>query len=652
METSHVRHQDRRLRFGAFGLDLQSRELTHRGERIKLQDKPFQLLEVLLAARGNLVTREELRRKLWPADTFVDFEAGLNTAMRKLRDALRDEPKAPRFIETVQRHGYRFIAPIETTQPADSAADSASRISRQTVSGQGQQDGGRHKFLRARYVLVLAGLAFAALAVLLLRLNVGELRDPLLGAAVVGRIRSLAVLPLENLSADPSQEYFADGMTEALITNLGKIGRVRVISRTSAMQYKGTRKALPEIGRELNVDAVVEGAVLRSGERVRITMQLVEASSDRHLWAETYERDLRDVLVLQDELALTIAKQVQIKLSVAEQTRLATAHSVDTEALEAYLQGREEWNNWTEESSRKSIRYFERAVRKNPGYASAWAGISDAYMLLHIFGGYSQASSPSQAAFQKAKTAALKALELDPSLSEAHVSLASVLLFQWTAAEQELQRAIALNPSNAMAHQWYGYLLSALGRFDEAIAEMKRAFELDPLSSNKQNSLAATYYRAARYDEALEHFREVPDADVNSAYRHCRMAAIYEQKGMQREAVGEMLTALRIKHQNELAAAVQGKFTSSGYSSAKKTFLWGDLQENQRQVKDGLLPLAVTIAGDYALLGETDKAFEWLEKAFQEREHDLMYLKVDDRFEALRPEPRFQDLVRRIGLRP
>jgi tetratricopeptide (TPR) repeat protein len=394
----------------------------------------------------------------------------------------------------------------------------------------------------------------------------------------------------------------------------------------------------------------VEGAVLRSGERVRITTQLVETSSDRHLWAETYERDLRDVLVLQDELALTIAKQVQVKLSVDEQTRLATAHPVDTEALEAYIQGREEWNNWTEESSKKSIKYFEQAVRKNPAYAPAWAGISDAYYLLHIFGAHSQAFSPPQEAFQKAKTAALKALELDPSLSEAHVSLASVLLFQWIAAEKELQRAIALNPSNAMAHQWYGYLLSALGRFDEAIAEMKLALELDPLSSNKQNSLGATFYRAARYDEALELFREMPDADVNSAYRHYRMAAIYERKEMQKEAVAEMLTALRIKHQNELATTVQGKFTSSGYSSAKKTFLWGDLRENQRQVKDGILPLAVTIAGDYALLGETEKAFEWLETAFREREHDLMYLNVDDRFAGLRSDPRFQNLVHLIGL--
>src|SRR6266849_5871396 len=614
------------VRFGPFELDLRAGELRKQGLKTKLQQQPFRVLALLLEHPGEVVTREELRKAIWPADTFVDFNGGLDAAIYKVRNTLGDSSENPRFVETLPRRGYRFIAPVEVVDEV------------------------HPKTIRVRNLLMIGGVLTAVVLALLFGLNLAGTRDRLLRRTSNRRIRSLAVLPLQNLSGDPSQEYFVDGMTEALTTDLGKIGALRVISRTSAMQYKGTHKNMSEIAKELNVDAAVEGAVLRSGERVRITTQLVDTSSDRHLWAETYERDLRDVLRLQDELALTIAKQVQVKVSADEQTRLATAYSVDTEALEAYLQGREEWNNWTEESSKKSIKYFEQAVDKNPGYAPAWAGISDAYMLLHVFGARSQTFSSRQEAFQKAKTAALKALELDPSLSEAHVSVASALLFQWADAEKELQRAIALNPSNAMAHQWYGYLLSALGRFDEAIAEMKRALELDPLSSNKQNSLAATFYRAGRYDEAHEHFREVPEADVNSAYRHHRMAAIYERKGMQKEAVTEIVTALRIKHQNELAAAVQSKFVSSGYSSAKETFLWGDLQENQRQAKDGLLPLAVTIAGDYALLGQTKKAFEWLEKAFREREHGLMYLKVDDRFEALRSDPRFQSLVHLIGL--
>lgn len=620
-----VLHRPRGIRFGPFELDLRAGELRKHGLKTRLQLQPFRVLALLLEHPGEVVTREELRQVIWPADTFVDFNEGLDATIYKLRNTLGDSSENPRFVETLPRRGYRFIARVEPVEV-------------------------HPKRIRVHKLVTLAGVLTAIVLAVIFGLNLAGTRDRLLSRTSNRRIRSLVVLPLQNLSGDPSQEYFVDGMTEALTTDLGKICALRVISRTSAMQYKGTHKKMSEIAKELNVDAAVEGAVLRSGERVRITAQLVEASSDRHLWAETYERDLRDALVLQDELALTIAKQVRVKLSVDEQTRLATAQSVDTEALEAYLQGREEWNNWTEESSKKSIKYFEQAVDKNPGYAPAWAGISDAYMLLHMFGAHSQTFAPPQETFQKAKTAALKAIELDPSLSEAHVSLASVLLFQWTAGENELQRAIALNPSNAMAHQWYGYLLSAMGRFDEAIAEMKRALELDPLSSNKQNSLGATFYRAGRYDEALEHFREVPDADVNSAYRHNRMAAIYERKGMQKEAVAEMLTALRIKHQNELAANVQGEFTSSGYSSAKKTFLRGDLQENQKQVKDGLLPLAVTIAGDYASLGETGKAFEWLERAFREREHDLMYLKVDDRFAVLQSDPRFQNLLHLIGL--
>jgi len=606
------------LRFGPFELDLRAAELRKHGLKTRLQQQPFRVLALLLEHPGEVVTREELRQAIWPADTFVDFHEGLDATIYKLRNTLGDSSENPRFVETLPRRGYRFIAPVEEVRP---------------------------KTIRARNLLTLAGVLTAVVLGVLFGLNLSGTRDRLLRRTSNRRIRSLAVLPLQNLSGDPSQEYFVDGMTEALTTNLGKIGALRVISRTSAMQYKGTRKGLPEIGRELNVDAVVEGAVLRSGERVRITAQLVEASSDRHLWAQAYERDLGDVLLLQDELAQTIAKQIQIKLSLEEQTRLATARMIDAEALEAYLQGRDQWNKWTEEGVRKSIGYFEQAVHKDSAYAQGWAGISDAYSLLYMFG-----YSPSEEALPKAKTAALRALELDSSLSEAHVSLACVMRFEWTAKEKESQRAIELNPNNAMAHQYYGYVLSSLGRFDEAIAEMKRALELDPLTPNKQNSLGATFYRAGRYDEALEQFREVPDPDANSERRHRRMAAIYERRAQQREAVNELLIGLRLAGEKELATSVEQKFISSGYWSARETFLWGDLREKQKRAKKGQPALALAIAGDYASLGEKEKAFVWLEKSFQEREGDLMYLNVDDRFAALRSDPRFQNLVHLIGL--
>ncbi len=614
-----VLHPPRRvIRFGPFELDLRAGELRKHGLKTRLQQQPFRVLALLLEHPGEVVTREELRQAIWPADTFVDFHEGLDATIYKLRNTLGDSSENPRFVETLPRRGYRFIAPVEEVRP---------------------------KTIRARNLLTLAGVLTAVVLGVLFGLNLSGTRDRLLRRTSNRRIRSLAVLPLQNLSGDPSQEYFVDGMTEALTTNLGKIGALRVISRTSAMQYKGTRKGLPEIGRELNVDAVVEGAVLRSGERVRITAQLVEASSDRHLWAQAYERDLGDVLLLQDELAQTIAKQIQIKLSLEEQTRLATARMIDAEALEAYLQGRDQWNKWTEEGVRKSIGYFEQAVHKDSAYAQGWAGISDAYSLLYMFG-----YSPSEEALPKAKTAALRALELDSSLSEAHVSLACVMRFEWTAKEKESQRAIELNPNNAMAHQYYGYVLSSLGRFDEAIAEMKRALELDPLTPNKQNSLGATFYRAGRYDEALEQFREVPDPDANSERRHRRMAAIYERRGQQREAVNELLIALRLAREKELATSVEQKFISSGYWPARETFLWGDLREKQKRAKKGQPALALAIAGDYASLGEKDKAFAWLEKSFHEREGDLMYLNVDDRFVALRSDPRFQNLVHLIGL--
>jgi TolB-like protein/DNA-binding winged helix-turn-helix (wHTH) protein len=606
------------LRFGPFELDLRAAELRKHGLKTRLQQQPFRVLALLLEHPGEVVTREELRQAIWPADTFVDFDEGLDATIYKLRNTLGDSSESPRFVETVPRRGYRFIAPVEGVRP--------------------------HK-RRVRNLLTLAGVLTAVGLALLFWLNLAGMRERLLSRTSNRRIRSLVVLPLQNLSGDPSQEYFVDGMTEVLTTDLGKIGALRVISRTSAMQYKGTHKKMSEIAKELNVDAAIEGAVLRSGERVRITAQLVEAASDRHLWAQAYERDLRDVLVLQDELAQTIAKQVQIKLSLQEQASLAGARTIDAEVLEAYLQGREQWNKWTEEGVRKSIEYFDQAVHKDSAYAQAWAGISDSYHLLYMFG-----YSPSEEALPKAKTAALRAIELDSSLSEAHVSLACVMRYEWTAKEKEFQRAIELNPNNAMAHQYYGYALSALRRFDEAIAEMKRALELDPLSPNKQNSLGATFYRAGRYEEALEQFREVPDPDANSEFRHRRMAAIYERRGQQKKAINELLIGLKLAGEKELATSVEQKFISSGYWPAQEAFLRGDLREKQKRAKKGQPALAVAIAGDYASLGEKDRAFAWLEKSFQEREGGLMYLNVDDRFAALRSDPRFQNLVHLIGL--
>lgn len=611
------------IRFGSFEVDLRAGELRRDGARVRLQQQPFRVLALLLERPGDLITREELRRAIWPTTEFGSFDEGLDAIIYKLRSALGDTAEHPRFIETLPRRGYRFIAPVARA---------------------GRPAGSR------RVPLVLAG-GGVVLAALLLELSAGGLSVRWPARAAVPRIRSIAVLPLVNLSGDSTQEYFADGMTDALITDLGRISGLRVISRTSAMHYKGTRARLPEIARELDVDAVVEGSVLRAGPRVRITAQLVAAATDRHLWAETYEGDLGDVLALQDEVARAIAHQVQTTLTPPFDRRVASARPVHPEAYDAYLRGRQDWDAWTEQGLKRSIAYFERAVEKDPAYAPAWAGLSDAYHLLGQFG-----YLPQPVAWPKAKAAALQAIALDSTLSEAHVSLSGVRLHHersWPGMEDELRRAIALNPNNAMAHQWYGYYLSALGRFDAAIAEMRRALELDPLSPNKVNSLAATFYRAGRYDDALRHFRQVPDPDANSELRHRRMATIYERKGMLREAIAELVTAMTLAGKPEVAALLEPEFRRSGYAAAKKAFLWADLGEMLRRAQQPYpRPRTIEIAADYALLGEKDKAFGWLDEAVRVGDGGLMYLRVDDRFAGLRSDPRFTALVRRLGFPP
>jgi TolB-like protein/DNA-binding winged helix-turn-helix (wHTH) protein/lipoprotein NlpI len=613
------------LRFGQFEFDLRTAEIYKEGKRIKLQEQPCQVLALLIERPGELISREELRKKLWPNDTFVDFDHGVNIAINKLRDALGDSPEKPRFIETLPRRGYRFIAAVESI-PSAPHQDLTVHIER--VAEQPTKALTSH---RPAKVWIAAG-ALAAILVLLVGLNLGGLRQRLLRTNAAGRIQSLAVLPLENISGDPSQEYFADGMTEALITDLGKIAVLRVISRTSAMHYKGTRKTLPEIARELNVDAVVEGAVLRSGNRVRITAQLVEASSDRHLWAESYERDLQDVLALQSEVAGVIANEIRVKLTPQEQARLASARPINPEAQEAYMKGRYELNRNTSESLEKSLAYFQQAIQKDPAFAQAWAGLSDVYGDLGEW-----RLLPRRAAQAKQEEASNKAVELDETLSDAYVSLG------------EYERAIDLDPNNARAHLYQGRALLVNGRIDEAIVEVKRAQRLDPLNPYLRNNAGVTLYYAGRYDEALEQFHHVPDPDLNSGWRHRLIAEIYERKGMQKEAMAEFVTALKLGGEEDLAARVQRRYVSSGYSEAKKTLLWGEITEGEKRAKTGTLPEnAGWIAGDYAILGQNNKAFEWLDKAYQDDSRNIDLVKLDVRLAGVRSDPRFQDLLRKL----
>jgi len=642
-------------RFGVFEVDLRAGEVRKQGLKVRLQEQPFQVLAMLLEHPGEVVTREELQKRLWPADTFVDFDHGVNTAINKIREALGDSADNPRFVETLHRRGYRFIYPVESLTPSPSprgrGEPEAVSISQPSPSGRGWSrlvgPGEGARFGRGR--IALAAGAMVAVAAVLITLNVAGLRDRLLTfagarhAAPLPKIESIAVLPLENLSGDPEQEYFADGMTDALITNLGKIRALRVISRTTAMHFKGTKKTLPEIARELNVDAVVEGSVLRSGNRVRVTANLLHAPTDRHLWAESYERDLRDVLALQSDVAQAIAREVQIKLTPQEQTRLASRHPVNPEAYQAYVMGRYFWNKRTEDGLKKAITYFEQALDEDPGYAMGWAGLADCYNLLAIFD-----FLPPKEGFPKAKEAATKALELDETLAEGHTSLGYVkdsYYWDWPGAEREFKRAIELNPNYATAHHWYSDHLEIVGRHDEAIAEIKRAQQLDPLSLTINAVAGLRFHTARRYDQAVEQLRKTLEMDPGFAVAHGWLGQAYEQKGQYEDAIAEHEKAREGLPGTAYALAALGHAYAAAGKRNEALRILTDL--NERRKTTYVSPYAIGVI--HVGLGQEDRALEWLERAYEDRDSWLSWLKADPRLDPLRSDPRFQDLLRRMN---
>jgi TolB-like protein/Tfp pilus assembly protein PilF len=495
-----------------------------------------------------------------------------------------------------------------------------------------------------------AGYGAAGLLVLvavLVTLNVGGWRARLLGRTASPRIESLAVLPLENFSRDPDQEYFADGMTEALITDLSKISALKVISRTSVMQYKGVKKPLPQIAKELNVDAVVEGSVQRSGDRVRITAQLIGAPADTHLWAESYDRDLRDILALQDDVARAIANQIKVKLTPQEQVRLASARPVNPEAHEAYLKGRYYWNKRTEEGFHRAIEYFSEATQKDRNYALAHAGMADSYILLGEYG-----LLPPKEAFAKAREAATKTLELDDTLGEAHTALATVKGdYDWDfpGAEREFRRAIELNPSYATAHQWYGELLSALGRHEEALAEIKRAQQLDPLSLIINEAHGEVLLHAGQDDLAIEQLRKTLEMDPNFAFARFVLGWAYVRKGAFADAIPEFQRATTLSPEITWNKGGLGHAYARAGRSAEARKLLSELKEHSRRRYVSWWDFAAIYAG----LGEKDQAFTCLEKAYEQRDPRLVqWVNVSPSLDPLRSDPRFADLLRRIGLPP
>ena len=492
---------------------------------------------------------------------------------------------------------------------------------------------------RAVYWTLAAAGALLTLVAVIIGLNVGGMRDRLLGRAASKRIESLAVLPLANLSGDPEQEYFADGMTEELITDLAKIGALRVISRTSAMHFKGTDKPVPEIARALNVDAVVEGSVLRSKDRVRITAQLVEGTSDRHLWAESYERDLKDVLALQSEVARAIASQIEVTLSPAAEAGLARgARPVSPEAHEAYLKGRYHWNRRMPADLKKSIEYFQQAIEREPDYGLARAALSLAYVTFATWW-----VEPPTRAFPRARAAALKALEVDEDLTDAHTALADTKClyeWDWSGAEREFRRAIELNPNDPTAHEDYGFCLALMGRNEEGIAEMKRARDLDPLSLSINAHLGEVYRLARQYDAAIDQFRKAQDLNPSFPQPHAWMAMTYAHMGRLKEGLAEGEAAQRFWGQplpmNGYVLALSGRRAEAL-----------DILASVRNGRTFFPPFFEAMV--YAGLGDDDRMFEALERAFVEREDGVSRLKVDPTFDRWRSDPRFKSLLRRMN---
>jgi TolB-like protein/Tfp pilus assembly protein PilF/predicted Ser/Thr protein kinase len=496
-----------------------------------------------------------------------------------------------------------------------------------------------------RTVVLATAISVVLLLVVLLGLKSGHRQyfPRQLGAA---SIHSLAVLPLANLSYDPEQEYFAEGMTDALTTELAQIGSIRVISRTSAMQYKDAKKPLPQIAQELNVDAILEGSVLRSGSKVRVTTQLVQASPERHLWAKSYESDLRDVLTLQSQVAQSVADQIRIKLTEEEKSRLRRPpRPVDPEAHDAYLRGRYYWNNGEAEDLTKARDYFQQAIEKDPLYAPSYAGLSDYYSVLPFY-----TSALPDEVFPEAKAAVSKALELDDSLAEAHASLAYILTYydwNWADADREFQRALALNPNDATIHHRYSRYLSSLGRIDDALSEIKKAQELDPLSPVIKANVGVIYYFGRQYDLAIVQLRKVLDEHPDFSVAHWGMGLVYEQKGMSPDAIAELEKADAIgKHRSTNTLASLGHAYAIAGQKSKARQILSEMEGRSKREPISSYQFALVFAG----LDDKDQALAALEKAFQQKSTLLTYVKMDPRFDPLRPAPRFADLLRRMGL--
>jgi len=573
------------LRFGAFELDLRTSELRKKGLKIKLQEQPFLILVMLLEHPGDMVSREEIRKKLWPTDTFVDFDHGLNTAINRLRTALGDSAESPRFIETLPRRGYRFVGPL--VEPGET-----------------------------------------------------KLSTP---KAENGKIR-LAVLPLNDYSDGFGEDYFSDGMTEEMITQLGSMNprKLGVIARTSVARYKNTEKPIDEIGRELNVDYVLEGSVRRAGGRVRISAQLIQASDQTHVWAESYERDLRDVLMLQDEVARTIVREIRVTLTPEVEARFNRQRHVNPEAYEAYLRGRHHWCKLSGAGWKLARECFEYAIAKDPRYAPPYAGLADCFCKFGQF----YFLQPRQA-FARARETALKALSLDDTLAEAHATLAMIgwlYDWDWPTTDQGFRRSIALGPNVAIIHAWYALYLLAMGRVEESLQEIQRGLSLEPLGNLTNTMMGFYYYVTCEYEQAVGQYRKTIELHPDSLPAHFLLGVACLANSRADDAIAAFEKAAQVSG-NEYPAGFLGIAYGMSGRHDKLIQLVNELREKSR----GVYISAATFAILSSALGDIDQMFQWFEKAYEERCSDLVMLKCVHAFDPLRSDPRFQSLVARMN---
>jgi len=641
----------RKIRFDAFDVDMRAGEVRKHGIRLKLHRQPFQVLSLLLERPGDLVTREELRQKLWPGETFVDFDTGLNSAVKKLRDALCDSAEEPRYIETLPRRGYRFIAQVQNGELSSEAApieapvviplrpspnEDVLRAGRSTA---GEVDIRPRSTSRARLWFVLGGvaaLALFALTYVMLQAHAGHMTQT--------KITSLAVLPLNNLSGDTNQEYLADEMTEELCGRLARIHDLRVISRTSVMRFKGTKLSVPEIARTLGVDALVEGSVIRQGDRIRVHAQLIRGSTDEHLWAEEYDGDFGDVLTLESDVAQSIAHRIEVKITGEERSRLVTAHHVSPEVYESYLKAEDEFSKSSSQAElEQSIAYFEETIGKDANFAPAYVGLANAYERL----GSTLGGAPPKETHPKMMSAARKAIELDPDLAEPHVLLAEVYQkqWQWSDSEAEFKRALELNSNDAGAHVGYAKWLLCQGRTDEALAWIQRARELDPLGGAGSTPLGGPaitngfiLFHARRYDEAI---RELRNDDPD----HWILGLALIANGKPDEAIPVLEKALG----PDRNPAVMGVLVRAYAHAGRRSEALRLVDELKRRQQTGYVA-ATPFVNAYLGLGDNEQALAWLERAYQEQSNILQLIKVHPYFDPLRSDPRFVDLVHRVGL--